>query len=313
MSTPYTYNVCTLFRIVGQHHFCTDWDLVDVQSAPVVPPFTYNNQCSSVLLTSYIPVLIIGASIQLVMAFALPFIHYHVGKRLGLADIIGLKITKGIIWPEFWNNCGQSDSNMSSKFLDKFEKDPLMLLNFKSVLCFDILNNTMILLTFGLCSPVLAAAVTCVAVSKMKILTLLIGRFVASIHTDTEDSGLHFALAGLCKVIFPVNAVWKNAFWIIIWTSAIFFAIVCWDIACDDVGWEASIWVPLTVLSYPVMIWLGLRIFLAFTQHRQATKSVVVRASVLELGQSWSSSKCPPPSDLFPVEQQLNALNPLHS
>ena len=253
VSTPYAYEACSVVYVFQDSKVCIDWVTVEVESAPVIPPFTYNNQCSSVLLTSYIPVLIIGLSIQLVMCFIVPVILCQAGKWLDLTEIIHRKMLKGILWPEFWLN--SDDSDLASRNKAHLENDPTIILNSKTILCFNILNNVLVMLTFGLCSPVLAAAVTCVVVAKMNVLLLLVGRFAAVLSSDDSSGSMHFALAALAKVSLPVNEVLKRSFWVIVRTSALFVSLVCWDIASDEVGWADCIWIPLTVICYPLVLW----------------------------------------------------------
>jgi hypothetical protein len=61
----------------GQSSDCLRWVRTMAESAPVTPPFVYNNQCASVILTSFIPVLIIGYSIQLIVTLGLPMMCFR--------------------------------------------------------------------------------------------------------------------------------------------------------------------------------------------------------------------------------------------
>ena len=250
VSTPYSYDTCNAFLNTPDSRVCLAWVQTDVDSATVTPPFVYNNQCASVLLTSYIPVLILGFSMQIVLCFIIPPFLSQVGKWINLPAIIHRNAMNGILWPEYWLN--SDDSDLVSRNHVDLEKDPTIIINPLSILCFNILNNLMIMLTFGLCSPVLAVAVACTVVSKMSELLLLIGRFT---HVLRGDCG-HFALVALAKVHFPVTEVLRESFWVMVWTSALFFSLVCWDIASDDVGWAASLWIPVTTISYPLFLWL---------------------------------------------------------
>jgi hypothetical protein len=227
-----------------------------VDSAAVTPTFTYNNQCGSVLLTSYIPVLIIGYSIQISLCFILPFLLVQAGAFFDMTKIIKWKLAKGIIWPGFWlgvdAEAGQVDQRRRS-----LARDPTIILSPKSILCFDILNNLIVLLTFGLFSPILAFAVMCAVATKMNLWVLLLGRFtsVLASQEDTRDKVAHFALVVLAELQLPVGAVFKRSFWLIAWCSGVFVALLCWDIAADDVGWARATWVPVTTLSYAVLLW----------------------------------------------------------
>ena len=254
VSTPYSYNVCSLYLVTPTSRVCLSFLEIEVDSAPVTPPFVYNNQCASVLLTSYIPVLILGFSMQIVLCFIMPLLLSQLGRYIDLSKIIHNRIIKGIIWPEFWLN--SDDSDVLSRNQARLAKHPTSLLNPKSILCFDVLNNMMIMLTFGLCSPILAVAVACTVVSKMIVLMLMVGRFAYILRSDDANDSTHFAMIALAKVHFPLIEVLKESFWLILWTSALFFSFVCWDVASDDVGWLKSIWIPIVTTGYPLVLWL---------------------------------------------------------
>lgn len=187
----------------------------------------------------------------------MPLVLTRLGKWLNVSEFIHHKILKGIIWPEFWVN-SDDDYDLASRNQVALEKDPTIVLNSKSILCFDVLNNLMIMLSFGLCSPILAVAVTCTVVSRMNVLMLLIGRFTEALRSDVDDDkeSVHYGLVALCKIPFPLTEVLKQSFWMIVWTSALFFSLVCWDIAGDEVGWRESVWIPMVTISYPLMLWL---------------------------------------------------------
>jgi hypothetical protein len=213
VSTPYSYEECSVFLILPESSICLSWKSIMVESAPFIPPFTYNNQCSSVLLTSYIPVLIIGFSIQLVLSVIMPVILYQAGKYLHLAGIIHRNIVNGILWPEFWIGHDNSDLAILNKTM--LGKDSTIILNINNVMCFHVLNNVVLMLTFGMCSPVLAAAVTCVVVLKMNVLLLLVGRFTAVLG-GRECEIAQFALVTLAAATIPLNKVLKDSFWLIV-------------------------------------------------------------------------------------------------
>ena len=115
------------------------------------------------------------------------------------------------------------------------------------------------MLSFGLCSPILAVAVACTVVCRMNVLMLLIGRFTNVLKCDVDDDvkeSVHYALVALGKIHFPLTEVLKQSFWAMVWTSAFFFSLVCWDIAGDEVGWRESVWIPIVTISYPLLFWL---------------------------------------------------------
>jgi hypothetical protein len=271
--TSYSMQSCAYAVFRGNSWICQDYTTVLAESAAIVPPFVYNHQCSSVLLTSFIPVLIIGFSIQLMLVLIVPIMCYFCGKWFNLSAFFSRKPIIGIVWPHLWLQSNDSAASKSNK--QNLDNDPMILLTSRSILCFDVLNNVMIFLTFGLCSPVLAAAVASVAVFKMNLLVALVGRFISVLYKDDSDitchgSGkgeIHFALLALCKLPFPLTEVVQQSFWMLAWASAMFFTIVCLDIACDEVGWAKSIWVPMWTLSYPVVLWSISRYFVKKNRH----------------------------------------------
>lgn len=252
VSTAYTYEECLLFVVSSEGTTCSFWNTVKVDTAAVTPPFTYNHQCSSVLLTAYIPVLILGFSIQLVLCFCLPAVLTYFENSLDIQRFIQYRLLKGVLFPDFWLDTGDDPLTKSKKELAL--KDPSIILNPKTILCFGILNGLMVMLSFGLCSPILTMALACAVVLQMYMWTLLMGRF-CSVLADCNRS-MNFALVALAEVQLPLRDVFQQSFWLIAWCTASFCALLCWDIAADSVGWVESIWVPITTLCYPIVLWV---------------------------------------------------------
>lgn len=253
MSTPYTYQECSviLVTVIRDVRRCVAYVPVEVFTEPVTPSFTYNNQCSSVLLTSYIPVLILGFSIQLTLCFVMPIVLTYAGSMFDLSSFVHRKVLKGIVWPQYWLAKEPMDD---IHFRNLLGKDPTLLLNPKTLFCFDILNNFVVLLSFGLCSPVLALAIIFVVLAKMNIWKEFVTRFVIKISGDEVGSSNHYALVALARVEFPIRNVLKRSFWLIAMSTSAFFSFICWDIAADDVGWLQSLWIPLSIIFYPVLL-----------------------------------------------------------
>jgi hypothetical protein len=201
------------------------------------------------------------------------------------------KTLHGIIWPKFWLQGG--DVLVHNRTI--VSSHPSVMLKMRSIFCNDVLNNGLLLLTFGLCSPVLALAIVCSILLKMSLWVLLIGRFTRcmlhdehgegnssdaatttttttatapsqqtatmprsssiSIAHENRNNAVQFALTALAEVYIPLNEVLAGSFWRLAWCSALFVAMLGWDMATDEVGWLRSVWVPLVPLVYK----LGLR------------------------------------------------------
>ncbi len=83
-------------------NICVEYDVYQTSSASLSPSFTYSNQCSSALLTSYIPVLIVGRTIHITFCFASPYILILIQKLIDVKKIVRIGIVSGIIWPELF-------------------------------------------------------------------------------------------------------------------------------------------------------------------------------------------------------------------
>lgn len=254
INTPYTYRECLLVMPTWDGGICVFYQYFRVDTVTLIPPFTYSNQCASVLLTSYIPVLILGLSMQIALCFTLPSVVSWLGGQVSLEFLVGHKAVSGLMCPEFW--LGPDNHALVSRNRARVDADSTTVFNPKTILC-SFLNNLMILLTFGLCSPILAAALTFCVILQMNMWVLLLGRFASVLgNFDDENNNKHFALIALSKVSFPMREVFRRSFWLIAWCSGIFCAMVCWDIAADDLGWAKSLWIPILTLTYPVILWV---------------------------------------------------------
>ena len=287
MSTPYSYNTCVLRTTVASGEtYCSEYSTIEVESASLVPPFTYNNQCGSVVLTSYIPVFLLGFSIQLLLPFivlvSLTYLTYD-----SLSPSVRMML-HGILWPEHWLQNSEDTSALNKTLL---HGDPSILLKIRTIFCNDVFNNWLLMVTFGLCSPVLVVAIVCSVLLKMSLWVSLIGRFTrCHLHDDrgVHDGGrqtevttvtassrssvitssacaaadkdrndahvVYDALVALAAVHIPLHDVLIGSFWRLVWCSAIFVALLGWDMAMDEVGWLQSVWVPLIPLCYVVLL-----------------------------------------------------------
>jgi hypothetical protein len=251
VTIPYEYRYCSISELDGT---CATYEREEVDSVPLIPPFTYNNQCASVILTSYIPVLILGYSIQFFLCFALPTLLIHIENIVDIKTIAQSGLFDGILWPRFWLRSSDAEILSRNEFI--LETNPVVMLNTRAFFCFEFLNNLVILSTFGLCSPILACAIVCVVVVKMNMRLLLLGRFT-SIVSGEDNESTHSSLIALGDLYTPVSDVLRRSFRIIAGSSAIFISLVSWDIAADDVSWLDSVWIPITAIFFSLLLWMA--------------------------------------------------------
>ena len=264
MRTPYAYRTClghTTNANTGVT-LCMAYGTEEVESSPLIPPFTYNNQCGSVLLTSYIPVLLLGYSIQLLLSWILVALQMHMSYESFPSSI--RSSLHGLMWPEYWRQGG--DTLVHNKAT--VSRFPTVLLQIRTIFCNDILNNWLLLMTFGLCSPILAVAIVCCLLLKMSLWVILVGRYTKCVlqvnapFDEREDilpkqplpvavgvndikNSVSFALIALAQTHISLFTVLAHSFWRVAWCSALFVALLSWDMAADEVGWLMSLWIPL--------------------------------------------------------------------
>mgnify|MGYP003385897980 FL=1 len=197
----------------------------------------------------------------------------------------------GVICPEYWLE--KEDASILTANRAIVSRDPDVLMKMRTIFCNDVSNNLLVLLTFGLCSPVLAVAVACAVWLRMFLWAMLLGRFTKCLVEDNNDRDSfvsaaavassasssespshqseiksssvaaaagargdegHFALVALAQVHIPLFDALAGSFWRLVWCSALFIAVLSWDMAADEVGWLPSLWVPLLPLGFAIVL-----------------------------------------------------------
>jgi hypothetical protein len=225
---------------------CTDTSDVIVDVAPLVPPFTYNYQCTSVLLTAYIPVFIYSYSIQVaapfIFLFTLSFLKYQSFPK------VLRKMIPGVLFPDNWSKDSTKNGFRSDMLQIAASK---RLYNIKTVTS-TMIHNVIVLLTFGLCSPVLACLIGAATYLIAATWRVLIARFVhcrLSKFSSQSSHQLDNAMLSMARLSREGNGLIRLCLWPYVFVSAFFFLCLSWDMAGDRVGWRGGIWAPLVSLS----------------------------------------------------------------
>jgi hypothetical protein len=293
VSTPFSFETClTRTSTTDGVRYCSTYGTEEAYSAPLVPPFIYSGQCGTVLLTRYIPVFLFGYSIQLVLTVIVLIgqAYPHFGSSLWI--LFGKSIW-GIFVPHKVRKPNNYDDGV----------DPFGILDTRTIFCNDILNNLLVFLTFGMCSPVLLIAVVSCVFLKMGLWQLLVGRFTQFFLTsESEFDNVSYALNSLAAGFTPILDVLEASFWWLLWCSALFVALIGWDMASDDAGWRATIWVAMLPLGYCGL--LRLLAFFYLNYYQQQTQRCSISASV------YSDHDCEQIGST--IELRESSLSPLH-
>jgi hypothetical protein len=196
---------------------------------------------------------------------------------------------------------------------------PTAALLFKPAKIFgSVTQDFCVLLTFGLCSPILAMAVAVHSSLATTHTTLLISRFIylrshhrrdthhnhdtdttatLDTHGDAAIDALELSLSHLSRGSY-LRMVWP-----ILWSSGLFVAFLCWEISGDTVGWEHSLWAPLTVVAMA----LAIHLLAISSQFSSASFAASVSSQLISfLDQLLGSDSTPPPlSSSLPLPPPL--------
>jgi hypothetical protein len=244
---------------------CLHYSLGTVDVAPVTPPFTYNNLCGSVILTSYIPVYIYIYVMSIVINILSTYIFCNYINYSNYPTTIQNELM-GVMWPEHdWTTNSDSSATMiklspQNLFRKLLKADKIIS---------DILHHICIMIIFGLCCPVLAITISVYVTIKVFILLVVIGRFVTLLneHINSNKSN--------STSLNDKNTLWKafelscsdidmyinNCIWEVVFMSSLFYALLCWDMASDRSYWNKVLWIPITAISLPLAMWLLLKLF----------------------------------------------------
>jgi hypothetical protein len=140
----------------------------------LTPPFSYSYQCASTLLVSYVPVYMYLVSLQFLPTFVVLVLLASSDLSIALLPE-GLMKTcfPPIAWPLHLIkelNQSRSPSVPSVIATDRLIKPHQIVSN--------VVNNVILLLSFGLCSPVLGCYITLSTCATLWCWLMLIGRFV---------------------------------------------------------------------------------------------------------------------------------------
>jgi hypothetical protein len=265
---------------------------------PFVPPFVYNHMCSSSLLTRYLPVLIFSYCIQICFPIG---ISYVVSRFPYKALPWWIKLTQpGILWPTHWplSECSFIPSPLSNHSIDTIAPtiqpsinpsidDPASLsiqslsqrLLKANKMVATYVEDVAILLTFGLCCPVLAFAIVVYLMLQTHFQKMLIGRFLRfrqdmstkSFGVLTHDRAISALEISCQDSIIQV----QRTVWIVVWTATMFYSGICWDVAGDEVGVVHALWAPLVAISFPLLCWIIFEYMPTFAVELRGSSGIV--------------------------------------
>ena len=288
ISAVYTIDVCTSYAAFFNQKFCTEEIFKEVEIAPLTPPFSYNYQCSSAILTAYIPVYLYIYALQILLPFAyvglLTFFKYDNFPTFMRA------LLHAIMWPKYFiskshgqsredhcesgdigvnplhdetleevpnNSCG-TETDTERENLSCVVADPFLLLDTRDIITTDVLNHFIVLLSFGFCSPMLTLAIATSVYLKLTMWIVLIGRFASYFEHESRIGVVTDKIFKiLSETCLSLSQTYHITLWPLVGSSTVFYAVFTWDLCSDSDGWQASIWAPISILCFPGLLKLS--------------------------------------------------------
>jgi hypothetical protein len=174
----------------------------------ITPPFFYSYQCGSTLLTSYLPVHMYSISLQVLYTILTLIIIFSSSSSERHPPWLLSSFPK-VCWPYHGQHVERGSSALDLK-------RPVMIKPHQIIS--KTMGNIILLLSFGLCSPVLCVSIAVSICLHLCSWLMLIGRFVcvrieirptsASTSPSIDEAGLLFSLAFLAFP--PFDVIWHS-------------------------------------------------------------------------------------------------------
>jgi hypothetical protein len=268
--SSYYYSSCNLFLVHDGIFQCLTQQILRVDVPPFTPSFTYNYLCGSTLLSSYLPIYFYLYLFQILTTPLGSYLLIQCIPYNKLPPSIRSNLP-GLLWPNHWatmkgldfinleqNKIQKTDSFIHSSSIAEREIPSSSLLFKVNRMANKFMHDVLVLITFGLCCPLLSFAISLSMLLSIFEINVMVGRFIllrASRCNDQEKYRCPVTLSFDSSFLFVETLVHdlapacRNLVWIVIWSSCFFFMFLCWDIAGDELGLQESSWVPAVIFS----------------------------------------------------------------
>lgn len=254
IAATYVTENCEIYD--AEAHMCMVTRL-NLQQTQYTPPFAYSYQCTSSLITSYVPAFI---NVCIVTTFAIP-IMYTAGQQWYR------RATPGTMWYYFLQRAVPPLVRMSE--LDDVDEARLtQLLSMQlhandslSVTYFNVnrlvvmlVTQLAIMLTFGALFPPLAVAVGFTVASIVYVEKIKVGRFVTAMIQKENFKYVHI-IELECQELGSVTLLLRKSVWLLMVVKSCFYALVMFDTLGDTVGLSKALWVLFVLPAMPLVLY----------------------------------------------------------
>jgi len=232
---------------------CDDWQLTTATTT-YDPPFIYNFQCSSSIVTYYAPAFVylcITATFlsPLAQLVAVRMLHAHYCP-------VSVKRVLTAVIPRILQDIDEKETPVLNR------RRPVLDANRSVIMLLSLLG---MLLTFGAVFPPLAVAFAVTIVCTVYLLKLQVGNFLSS---ALEKKAFEYVkLINIeCERLARLSVLLPSV-WIIITASCLFYTIFLFDILGDAVGFGGAYWVLIVMPLMPACMYAVYKAVVTVLRH----------------------------------------------
>jgi hypothetical protein len=290
VTVAYSMDFSCLVAVSKSNSTYSCLDVTERNSITYTPPFIYNYQCSSAILTEFITIFVykytvsmlfmIVGSIALILLMKYRFAS-HVLTTLFIPKQIHFSILKMERERKLWRPFERVERHIVHYFGYLFAEDEHSLKCFDAdIITIGFIGDLAVLCTFGLVFPPLALIVAVSIISQTVFHQFLIGRLICELEQAMEeeeereerDDYQRWSLPEeyfkiLCKESQYIWEYVKPSIKYLAFFSSIFVSFFLFDILGDDVGLLRSIWIiPVTTIFPVILVCVEPMLGLVFTK-----------------------------------------------
>jgi hypothetical protein len=252
VTSSYTYDTCA---VSSRGNGVCAVPLPVVSDTSYHPPFTYNYQCSSSMITYYAPAFVTLCIIS--------------GVVTPILQVVGLscyqRATFGTLWFRFLDKAltrilkpvTSEASHLRTKDQGGTYDRTRPVYNAKRVLI-ALIMFTGLLLTFGAMFPPLGVAITVTLATLAVLSRLQLGRFLSA-AVDARMPEIVQLVEREC-VDLDVSAVISRSRWMLVTVSCWFYTLFLFDTLGDAVGFDGAYWVLIVMPLAPLVLYAAVRL-----------------------------------------------------
>jgi Leucine-rich repeat (LRR) protein len=277
VTVAYSMDFNCLVAVSKSNNTYSCLDITERNSITYAPPFIYNYQCSSAILTEFITIFVYKYTVSMLFMIVgsvalILLMKYRFASEVLTAIFIPKQIHFSILKMErerkLWRPFERVEKYIVHYFGFLFAEDQHSLKCFDAdIITIGFIGDLAVLCTFGLVFPPLALIVAVSIISQTVFHQFLIGRLICELEQAMEeeeekeerDDYQRWSLPEeyfkiLCKESQYIWEYVKPSIKYLAFFSSIFVSFFLFDILGDDVGLLKSIWIiPITSI-FPVIL-----------------------------------------------------------